>query len=142
MKQDAKMRLAINFAVPNMIHMKFLKISIFSLLLFCQLASLAQPQTPSWVAKVGARKFTLSSKNYLVTNFGAKNDGITLSTVAIQKAINECSAKGGGTVSFLPGKYLTGSLFVKKNVNLKIGKGAKLCVYKECLNYIRVHKGK
>ncbi len=26
------------------------------------------------------------------------------------------------------------------DLNLKIGKGAKLCVYKECLNYIRVHK--
>ena len=24
-------------------------------------------------------------------------------------------------------------------LNLKIGKGAKLCVYKECLNYIREH---
>ncbi len=120
------MRLAINFAVPNMIHMKFLKISTFSLLLFCQLASLAQPKTPYWVAKVGARKFTLSSKNYLVTNFGAKNDGVTLNTLAIQKAIDECSAKGGGIVSFLPGKYLTGSLFVKKNVNLKIGKGVEI----------------
>lgn len=24
-------------------------------------------------------------------------------------------------------------------LNLKIGKGAKLCVYKECLNYIKKH---
>ena len=126
MKQDDKLRLAINFVLPNTIGMKILKSSILLVILFSNIIVFAQPQTPSWVAKVGARKYTLSNKSYLVNKFGAKNDGITLNTMAIQKAIDECAAKGGGTVSFLPGKYLTGSLFVKKNVNLSIGKDVEI----------------
>ncbi len=106
--------------------MKFLKICALSLFLFSNLIVMAQLKTPSWVSKVGARKVVLPNKIYLANNFGAKNDGKTLSTIAIQKAIDECTAKGGGTVSFLPGKYLTGSLFVKKGVNLSISKGVEI----------------
>ncbi len=42
---------------------------------------MAQLKTPSWVAKVGARKVVLPNKIYLANNFGAKNDGKTLSTM-------------------------------------------------------------
>jgi polygalacturonase len=106
--------------------MKFLKTGVLALLLFTNLIAEAQIKEPSWVAKVGARKIAIPTKNYLVNTFGAKNDGTTLTTISIQKAIDQCSAKGGGTVTFLPGKYLTGSLFVKKNVNLSIGKGVEI----------------
>jgi len=50
------------------------------------------------------------------------NDGKTLNTAAIQKAIDKCSGKRGGVVTFNAGAYLTGSLFVKKGVTLLIGK--------------------
>ncbi|MEJ5995692.1 glycosyl hydrolase family 28 protein [Pedobacter sp. Du54] len=106
--------------------MKFLTTSILTLFMLASFKANAQPKTPSWVAKVGARKVVIPNKNYLVNNFGAKNDGKTLNTASIQKAIDECAAKGGGSISFLPGKYLTGSLFVKKNVNLTIGKGVEI----------------
>jgi len=45
-----------------------------------------------------------------------------MNTKAIQKAIDKCSGRGGGVVTFDTGAYLTGSLFVKKGVNLVIGK--------------------
>ena len=46
------------------------------------------------------------------SRYGAKGDGHTLDTAAIQRAI-DAAAKGGGTVVFHPGAYLTGSIFVK-----------------------------
>jgi polygalacturonase len=61
-----------------------------------------------------------------VAEFGAKGDGVTLDTVAIQRAIDAVASKGGGTVSLRPGTYLTGSIFVKSGVTLNIGKGVTL----------------
>ena len=59
-------------------------------------------------------------------NFGAKGDGVTLDTQAIQRAIDAVAGKGGGVVTFRPGTYLTGSIFVKSSVTLRIGKGVTL----------------
>jgi polygalacturonase len=94
--------------------------------IFFSIEAIAQPKTPAWVAKVGSRSVKYRTTDFKVDNYGAKNDGKTLNTVAIQKAIDDCAAKGGGTVSFLPGKYLTGSLFIKTGVNLTIGKGVEI----------------
>jgi polygalacturonase len=60
---------------------------------------------------------------YNVKDFGAIGDGNTLETNALQKAIEECSVSGG-TVYFPPGKYLTGSLELKSNVDIHISVGA------------------
>lgn len=79
-----------------------------------------------WVNDVGARKTPKKSKIFMANSYGAINNGKTLNTKAIQKAINKCSRRGGGVVSFEPGAYLTGSLFVKKGVNLMIGRNVQL----------------
>jgi len=95
----------------------------------------AQFKAPDWVSKVGARKFSFKPKSYLVNQYGALNDGKTLATRAIQQAIDDCAAKGGGTVSFQPGKYLTGSLFIKTGVNLVVGKGVELLGSQDIKDY-------
>jgi polygalacturonase len=59
------------------------------------------------------------------TAFGAKGDGLTLDTAAIQKAIDTAAATHG-TVIFAPGTYLTGSIFVKSHVMLRLDKGVTL----------------
>lgn len=75
-----------------------------------------------WVKKVGARKTPSGKKVFWVNDYNAVNDGSAVTTKAIQKAIDDCAAKGGGIVQFKPGTYLTGSIFLKKGVHLKIDK--------------------
>lgn len=56
---------------------------------------------------------------------GAKGDGNTVGTAAIQAAI-DAAAKTHGTVVFSPGIYLTGSLFLKSGVHFRIDAGAEI----------------
>jgi polygalacturonase len=57
--------------------------------------------------------------------YGAKGDGVTQDTKAIQSAINDAAVKGGKVI--LPaGTYLTGTLFMKSYVTLEIAEGAVL----------------
>src|SRR4051794_26952250 len=75
-----------------------------------------------WMKAVGARTKITSRKIFWVNDFGAHRDDTTVSTVAIQRAIDACSSEGGGIVCFKTGKYRMGSIFLKNNVNLKIDK--------------------
>lgn len=61
-----------------------------------------------------------------IISYGAKNDGLTLNSVAINNAINACAEKGGGTVLIPEGFWLTGPITLKSNINLHIAKGALL----------------
>ena len=42
---------------------------------------------------------------YRVSEYGAVADGETLCTAAVQKAVDDCSANGGGVVLFEGGRY-------------------------------------
>ncbi len=64
-------------------------------------------------------------KVFSVAKYGAVGDGKTMDTAAIQKAI-DAAAADGGTVTFPAGVYLTGSLFVKSGVTLRIDSGVTL----------------
>jgi hypothetical protein len=57
---------------------------------------------------------------FLVTRFGAKGDGKTLDTVAINAAIEAAARAGGGTVLFAAGSYLCYSIHLKSNVTLQL----------------------
>ncbi|HZH73016.1 MAG TPA: glycosyl hydrolase family 28 protein, partial [Mariniphaga sp.] len=72
---------------------------------------------------------------YNVEQFGAKGDGEYLNTSAIQKAIDKCSDEGGGTVYFNRGIFLSGSIFLKDNVSLHIGKNSVLKGSKKVADY-------
>jgi len=61
-----------------------------------------------------------------VRAFGAKGDGVTKDTSAIQKAIDSCEGKGGGTVRLSAGTYLSAPIELKSNITLQLDKGATL----------------
>ena len=61
-----------------------------------------------------------------VLDFGAKGDGVTKDTAAIQKALDNCAASGGGTVLLPEGVFLTGSLTLGANTTLQLASRANL----------------
>lgn len=104
---------------------KYFILAIIVLFTSCTL-TLAQDIDPvfpelKWINDVGAKTIPGGKAVFKANKYGAINDGKTLNTKAIQAAIDECWKKGGGVVSFDTGAYLTGSLFIKKGVNLVIG---------------------
>jgi polygalacturonase len=58
--------------------------------------------------------------------YGAKADGVTKDTAAIQKAIDACAARGGGTVTLTHGTYVSAPITLKSNVTLDVAAGAIL----------------
>lgn len=63
---------------------------------------------------------------YNVMDYGAKGDGKTLDTLAIQAAIDACSMAKGGTVLIPAGVFLSGTLQLKSDVTFHLSAGGKL----------------
>lgn len=61
-----------------------------------------------------------------VTQFGARGDGVSTATAAIQQAIDSAATAGGGTVIVPPGRFLTGALQLRTNITLHLEAGATL----------------
>lgn len=61
-----------------------------------------------------------------VTNYHAVGDGAAVDTAAIQAAIDDASAHGGGTVQLPAGVYLSGPIRMASGINLRIERGAVL----------------
>jgi len=80
------------------------------------------------------------AKDYNVLDYGAKDDGITLSTVAIQKAIDQATEDGGGRVVIPKGSFLIGSLILKNNVELHLEKNSTLLGSTDPSNYIKLNR--
>lgn len=65
--------------------------------------------------------------NYYVTEFGAKGDGVSDDTPAIQEAIDRCSAAGGGRVILEAGHtFISRTLTLKSHVDFHLESGAML----------------
>jgi polygalacturonase len=69
---------------------------------------------------------TANEKVFDIRQLGAKGDGKTIDTDAIQGAIDQCAAAGGGIVQFPAGTYLSKPITLKNNVTLQLDENAKL----------------
>jgi polygalacturonase len=66
------------------------------------------------------------AREYDVREHGAKGDGTTIDSPAIQRAIDAASAAGGGTVVFPAGTYASYSIRLRSHVGLRLEPGATL----------------
>lgn len=103
-------------------------LSLIALLLAFQ-SSMVSAQAPtvySWsnLPKIAQPKFKLDT--FKISSYGAKPDGTTLNTQAINQAITACNKKGGGVVLIPAGIWLTGPIVLQSNVNLHLQKNATL----------------
>ncbi len=69
-------------------------------------------------------------------DFGAKVDGTTLDSPAINAAIDRAFAQGGGMVYLSPGTYLCGTVVLKSNVTLYVEAGAVILGSKDVKQYL------
>ena len=68
----------------------------------------------------------LGAKIYNIRDFGAKGDGATLDTAAVQAAIDACNRDRGGTVLVPAGDFLIGTVELKSNVTLHLSVQGRL----------------
>jgi polygalacturonase len=70
--------------------------------------------------------FAIASASCDVTAYGARGDGKTLDTAAIQQAVDACATRGGGTVLLPAGTFVSGTIVLADNITLHVSAGATL----------------
>ncbi|SEO63755.1 Glycosyl hydrolases family 28 [Amphibacillus marinus] len=70
-----------------------------------------------------------------IRDYGASGDGVAKDTNALQVAINQCYAAGGGIVDCPAGTYLCDSIELKSHVFLNLLPGAKIQGSKDVAGY-------
>ncbi|MDG1805648.1 glycosyl hydrolase family 28 protein [Flavicella sp.] len=81
-------------------------------------------------------QFQVFATDFNVLKYGAKADGITKDTEAVQKAIDACTKNGGGKVIIPAGKtVVVGTIYLKDFVTLHIENGASLLGSPEYKDY-------
>ena len=67
-----------------------------------------------------------TDRTYNIRDYGAKGDGKTPDTAALQAAIDTCTRDGGGTVLVPSGTFVIGTTELKSNVTLYLAASATL----------------
>ncbi|GGH63380.1 polygalacturonase [Filimonas zeae] len=76
-----------------------------------------------------------SKKVFDITAYGAKGDGVTDNSAAFKGAIEACNTAGGGRVLVPEGKFLTGPIYLKSNVELHVTENATIVFSRNTKDY-------
>lgn len=77
----------------------------------------------------------MNQLHFNVKQYGAVGDGTTKDTLAIQRTIDTCAEAGGGTVFVPAGRYLTGTIYLKSNVELHVASGSTIVASPDRADY-------
>lgn len=75
-------------------------------------------------------------KNFNILDYGAEEGGEVNNSSAFQQAIQACHDDGGGKVIVPAGKFLTGPIHLKSNVNLHLEDGSEILFSKNTEDYL------
>jgi polygalacturonase len=78
----------------------------------------------SWFSDYSKIKLENLGKQYVINDFGVKNDSTIVQIAALQAVIDKAS-ESGGIVVIPEGVFLSGALFFKPNTHLYISEDAK-----------------
>lgn len=93
----------------------------------------------NWVDIAGYKGFVFPTDTFNIMDYGAKNNGIEITTQNIQAALDACAAAGGGVVFIPYGKYLTGSIYIKSNTHLIFADSTRVFASMELEDYPEQH---
>jgi len=79
---------------------------------------------------------TFPDRDVLITEHGAVGDGATDCTAAFRAAVQACASAGGGRVVVPPGRWLTGPIHLRSNVNLHVQRGATIAFSQDPAAYL------
>ncbi|HEX2190044.1 MAG TPA: glycoside hydrolase family 28 protein [Longimicrobiaceae bacterium] len=91
-------------------------------------------RVPEILARIRPPVFPASE--FPVTGYGAVGDGTTDDTQAFRRAIAACAESGGGRVVVPAGRFLTGPIHLRSNVNLHVAKGATVAFSQDPAAYL------
>ena len=74
-------------------------------------------------------------KQYVLTDFGVKNDSSIIQTQQIQAVIDQAEKNGGGVIIVPMGTFLSGALFFKPKTHLHVAEGGVLKGSDDIANY-------
>ena len=79
---------------------------------------------------------TFPARDFVITSYGARGDGLTDCTAAFRAAIGACNAAGGGRVVVPAGRFATGAIHLRSNVNLHVQAGATILFSRDPTAYL------
>ena len=116
---------------------KIKSLFLFSFILCFSITVHAQEKDIAWYTANAPFKMptvivpTFAAKDFSIKDYGAVSDGQTLNTDAFAKAIDACSAAGGGRVVVPAGCWITGPIQLKSNIDLHLERGALVIFTKD-----------
>ncbi|HUP87725.1 MAG TPA: glycoside hydrolase family 28 protein [Longimicrobiales bacterium] len=89
---------------------------------------------PGILARIKAPGFP--ARSFDITKYGAVGDGKVDCSDAFKRAIGDCVAAGGGSVIVPSGRFLTGPIHLRSNVNLHVMKGGTIAFHRDPAKYL------